>query len=105
MSKIIGKQGINGMVNYRPYSEQYVCPSESGDKDYIVTHYADGPFENKQNFPYSSLNDEGKCEWACSCIGWTRHYPRQDCKHIRYAQCGGATTLSDAIANKLEGVV
>ncbi len=21
--------------------------------------------------------------WSCSCVGWTRHYPRQDCKHIK----------------------
>ena len=21
-------------------------------------------------------------EWQCSCMGWTRHYPRHDCKHI-----------------------
>jgi hypothetical protein len=20
--------------------------------------------------------------WQCSCMGWTRHYPRHDCKHI-----------------------
>lgn len=22
-------------------------------------------------------------KWQCSCMGWTRHYPRHDCKHIR----------------------
>ena len=22
-------------------------------------------------------------DWACGCIGWTRHFPRKDCKHIR----------------------
>lgn len=22
-------------------------------------------------------------KWSCSCIGWTRHYPRKDCIHIR----------------------
>lgn len=21
-------------------------------------------------------------DWACGCIGWTRHYPRKDCRHI-----------------------
>ena len=28
-----------------------------------------------------SFSDEGG--WGCSCIGWTRHIPRKDCKHIR----------------------
>ena len=23
------------------------------------------------------------CVWSCSCIGWTRHMPRSDCKHIK----------------------
>ena len=22
-------------------------------------------------------------EWQCACVGWTRHVPRRDCKHIR----------------------
>ena len=21
-------------------------------------------------------------DWACGCIGWTRHFPRKDCRHI-----------------------
>jgi len=25
--------------------------------------------------------DDGS--YACDCIGWTRHYPRINCKHIR----------------------
>jgi len=27
------------------------------------------------------LRDDG--EYQCGCIGWTRHMPRRDCKHIR----------------------
>lgn len=27
-------------------------------------------------------------EWACGCIGWTRHMPRRDCQHIRWAKAG-----------------
>ena len=28
--------------------------------------------------------ESGRTEkWQCSCMGWTRHYPRNDCKHIR----------------------
>jgi hypothetical protein len=22
-------------------------------------------------------------DWACGCIGWTRHFPRNDCRHIK----------------------
>lgn len=88
-----GLRGVNGMVNGRRYAQQFVVPSESGGGEYVVTHYADPPF-----------NHEGHPEWACACIGWTRHFPRRDCKHIQYAQSGGATTLGEAIANKLEGI-
>ena len=29
------------------------------------------------------VSNRGK-EWACSCVGWTRHMPRKDCKHITF---------------------
>lgn len=33
--------------------------------------------------------------WACGCIGWTRHVPRRDCRHIKEVkQYGG---YSDAL--------
>lgn len=87
------KKYIGGTTNGRPFVMQYVCPSESSpDKEYVVTHFADEPFD-AEHHP----------EWACGCIGWTRHFPRRDCKHITYAQSGGATNFADAIANKLGG--
>jgi hypothetical protein len=88
--KLRGTAGVNGYVNGRPYKQQFIVPSESGHGDYVVTHYADDPFD-AEHHP----------EWACACIGWTRHFPRRDCKHILYAQAGGATTFEEAIANKL----
>lgn len=43
---------------------------------------------NKWYVPSSSSNatytvgvDENGA-WACGCVGWTRHVPRRDCKHI-----------------------
>lgn len=87
-----GTAGVGGFVNGRPYKRQFVVPSESGNGDYIVTQFADAPFD-----------PEHHPEWACACIGWTRHFPRRDCKHILYAQSGGATTFEEAIANKLLG--
>ena len=50
-------------------------------------------------------------EWACSCVGWTRHSPRKDCKHITrvknaYYHVGswaGVTQIySDAITARRE---
>ena len=64
--------------------ERWVVPSESGNGEYIVSKDKDG-------------------NYACSCIGWTRHFPRRDCKHIDYVRCGGATTLSQASINRLAG--
>ncbi len=31
--------------------------------------------------------------WSCSCVGWTRHVPRKDCKHIRYVKQFGAVPV------------
>lgn len=25
-------------------------------------------------------------KWLCSCIGWTRRYPRRDCRHIKFVK-------------------
>ena len=75
----------------RPIKHQFIVPSESSGKEYVVTHYGDGPFDG--NHP----------EWACACIGWIRHSPRRDCKHILWAQNGGARTFDEAIANRLLG--
>lgn len=47
------------------YINQWNVPSDSDpSKNYVV-----------------SLTYEN--EWQCSCFGWTRHFPRKDCKHIR----------------------
>lgn len=46
------------------------------------------------------ISVEGR-EWQCSCLGWTRHVPRRDCKHIRgvkIAANGGTTNLAMAWA-------
>lgn len=40
--------------------------SRSSSNTYVVT--------------YDNTRQE---QWQCSCMGWTRHYPRNDCKHIR----------------------
>lgn len=41
--------------------------------------------------------------WECSCIGWTRHFPRTDCTHIRDAQAGYGETLTEAVITRLAG--
>lgn len=49
---------------------QWPVPSSDGKREYTVTSYADGSF-------------------ACSCLGWTRHMPRKDCRHIRDVRVDG----------------
>lgn len=38
-------------------------------------------------------------EWQCSCVGWTRHTPRRDCKHIRWCKCGGCMAEDPLLRN------
>ena len=38
-------------------------------------------------YTVSRLADES---FSCSCLGWTRHIPRKDCRHITYVKAGGA---------------
>lgn len=59
-----------------------VASDSSPDKTYTVTEYDNG-------------------EWACGCVGWTRHVPRKDCKHIRWAKMGGALAM-DPLARAVE---
>jgi hypothetical protein len=80
------------VVNGRRAKRQFVVPSESSEREYVVTQYDDPPFD-AEHHP----------EWSCACIGWTRHFPRRECKHILYAQSGGARTFEEAIANRLLG--
>jgi hypothetical protein len=44
--------------------QSWLVPSSSGDKNYTV-----------------SIDEKG--DYACSCVGWTSHFPRRDCKHCR----------------------
>jgi len=39
--------------------------------------------------------------YACSCIGWTRHVPRRDCKHIIDVQLGLYPTEAEAVMKKM----
>lgn len=64
--------------------ERWVVPSYSGNGEYIV-----------------AKDNEGN--WACSCIGWTRHVPRRDCRHIIEVKEGGGRKLSDAVIDRLAG--
>lgn len=39
--------------------------SETSNREYVV-----------------SKRDTYISQWECSCPGWTRHYPRKNCKHL-----------------------
>jgi len=53
----------------KQYAKQYKVENSKGTGHYIVSLTYDG-------------------NWECSCIGWTRHVPRKDCKHISLARIG-----------------
>jgi hypothetical protein len=39
------------------------------------------PSSSSPNTTYVvAMSEHG--DWACGCIGWTRHFPRRDCRHI-----------------------
>ena len=73
----------NGMLNDK-WINRWIVHSSSGSGDYVIGQDADG-------------------NWGCSCIGWTRHVPRTDCKHIREVKNGGGATLSEAIIQRMKG--
>jgi len=51
-------------VNGRMAKQQFVVPSESSNREYMVTQFGDPPFD-AEHHP----------EWACGCRGWTSHFP------------------------------
>ena len=46
------------------YKRQWQVSSSDGERTYTVSVTVYGV-------------------WSCSCVGWTRHMPRRDCKHIK----------------------
>jgi len=67
--------------------EQWRIESESNpEKFYVVSELTDGSF-------------------SCGYIGWTRHVPRSDCKHIRWLrQFGGLAIQIDPLLAAVEKV-
>lgn len=57
---------------------QWQVASSTPGKSYVVSLQANGQYQ-------------------CGCIGWTRHYPREDCKHILVVLGGGGTPLDPMI--------
>jgi len=68
---------------------QWIYPSSSSGKDYTISE----PKDSSE-------------PWACSCKGWTGHFPRTDCKHIRgvKADDGRGRLITDAILDRLKGM-
>lgn len=52
----------------KEYKEQFKVENSKRTGHYIVSKTFDIP-----------------AKWECSCVGWTRHVPRKDCKHISLA--------------------
>jgi hypothetical protein len=77
-------------MNDTKWKHKWACPSSSTDGYYTVAQDGEGNF-------------------ACSCIGWTRHTPRTDCKHIKQVrflekgESSTAMTMETAIINRMLG--
>lgn len=73
------------------WKRKWAVPSSSGDGYYTVAE------------------DRATGDLACGCLGWTRHMPRTDCKHIkqvRYLELGqpsDALTMEQAVINRMLG--
>lgn len=69
---------------------RWAVPSDSTDGHYIVAQDAEG-------------------NMACGCLGWTRHTPRTDCKHIkqvRFLELGQpstALTMEQVVIKRMLG--
>jgi hypothetical protein len=68
--KLTGTKGKNMTVN------QWWVDSESSGTTYLV-----------------SLKMTDQLYYECSCIWWTRHVPRRDCKHILWVRNGGGEEI------------
>ena len=66
----------------KEYKNQWIVESSDGRRDYVISENFDGSFE-------------------CGCRGWTGHYPRTDCTHIRQVQSGGGKTFADHAIDRL----
>jgi hypothetical protein len=69
---------------------KWAVPSDSVDGHYTVARDHDGNF-------------------ACGCLGWTRHMPRTDCKHIKQVrflvmgEASTALTIEQAVVRRMLG--
>jgi len=64
--------------------KRWVVTSYSGNGEYIIAQDKEG-------------------NWACSCMAWTRHMPRRDCKHILEVKGGGGKTITEAVVDRILG--
>jgi hypothetical protein len=86
------------------WKHKWAAPSSSSNDYYIVAEPED-PTETN-----SSKDEFGRGpSLACGCLGWTRHMPRTDCKHIREVRFlimgrhANAKTLEQAIVDRMLG--
>lgn len=66
----------------KEYKSQKVVKSNSGKGSYIISENFDGSYE-------------------CGCRGWTGHYPRTNCTHIREVLAGGGQPFGEAMIDAL----
>jgi hypothetical protein len=78
--------------------QQFKVESESrAGKFYVVSEFPVNPFAVANHLAHAwdavAKMPKGMTFWQCSCIGWTRHVPRKDCKHIEWVKRFGGIPL------------
>lgn len=49
------------------------------------------------------MAEDHEGNFGCSCVGWTGHFPRKDCVHIRGVKAGEWPTEAEAMMRRMEG--
>lgn len=70
------------------YLKQWCVESESSSAEYTVSLC-------------QSQGTDGQY-YTCSCVGWTRHFPRRDCKHILWVRNGGGREIDPCVMAMLK---
>lgn len=79
------------------YLKQWAVESESNPRDYTVS------LVNNCDHTFPADCTPSICHtYECSCIGWTRHTPRRDCKHIMWVRNGGGREIDPCVMAMLK---
>ena len=62
------------------------------------------PTKNNSNPDPYTVSEANDGNWSCSCMNWTRHHPREDCKHIMRVKLRENTPVEVKVEPKMQFV-